>query len=118
MGTVKDLSNMKFGKLSVLYQNGFAIDKKSGMRNAIWHCKCDCGKEIDVRGRNLTRGQTTSCGCLRKESHKGTRIRTKQFGCMECGSEKHYAKGLCKKCYEYHRLEKIRHKNELMNKGA
>lgn len=32
-----------------------------------WVCKCDCGNETVVFGSNLTRGHTTSCGCLKKE---------------------------------------------------
>ncbi len=30
----------------------------------IWHCKCDCGKEIDISGKYLRGGKTQSCGCL------------------------------------------------------
>lgn len=35
---------------------------------AVWHCKCDCGNEIDVRGACLRNGHTKSCGCLQKET--------------------------------------------------
>lgn len=31
----------------------------------LWHCRCDCGKEVDVRQSNLQNGWTKSCGCLR-----------------------------------------------------
>ena len=28
-----------------------------------WHCRCDCGSEIDVLGMSLKNGDTKSCGC-------------------------------------------------------
>jgi len=34
---------------------------------AYWHCRCKCGNEKDVDGRNLRNGTTQSCGCLNKE---------------------------------------------------
>lgn len=39
-------------------------------RKALWLCKCDCGneKEIIVRGSDLRRNHTKSCGCLQKEA--------------------------------------------------
>ena len=30
-----------------------------------WHCKCQCGNEIDVDTRNLNSGHTKSCGCMK-----------------------------------------------------
>lgn len=55
----KDLTNMRFGKLTVISDTG-----KTYAGNHIWHCKCDCGNEVDVRSNNLMRGETNSCGCL------------------------------------------------------
>lgn len=34
-------------------------------RARMYRCVCDCGKEGKVRGSDLTRGKTRSCGCLR-----------------------------------------------------
>ncbi len=33
-----------------------------------WHCKCDCGTYVNVRGADLKRGFTKSCGCLNSET--------------------------------------------------
>ena len=35
----------------------------SGTSHIVWHCQCDCGKEIETRSCNLLHGDTNSCGC-------------------------------------------------------
>ena len=55
----KDLTNQRFGKLTVMYDTKI---RRQG--NIVWHCKCDCGNEIDVREKCLIGGETQSCGCL------------------------------------------------------
>ena len=60
MGKIIDITNQKFGFLTALYPT------KLNNRFA-WHCKCDCGKEIDVDSNNLRTGKTKSCGCKTKE---------------------------------------------------
>jgi len=57
-----DLTGRRFGRLIVLHDTG---ERKN--RCVAWHCKCDCGNEVDVRGDNLTSGNTTSCGCYNRE---------------------------------------------------
>lgn len=52
-----DRTGKRYGSLTALYH--------VGGRN--WMCKCDCGKEIIVDGRNLTCGHTKSCGCTKDE---------------------------------------------------
>lgn len=37
---------------------------------ATWWCKCKCGNVIEVKGVNLRRSGTKSCGCLQKEKVK------------------------------------------------
>lgn len=32
-----------------------------------WRCRCDCGREVVVRGANLSSGNTRSCGCWHRE---------------------------------------------------
>lgn len=56
--------NERYGKLTTCYVVG------SKNRCKLWHCKCDCGNEIDVVSVSLSSGNTKSCGCLHKESMK------------------------------------------------
>ena len=49
----------KFGKLTILDLN---------MSGGYYRCKCDCGKEVKVPKYNIISGNTTSCGCQRKET--------------------------------------------------
>lgn len=58
MFQVKDLTGMRFGKLTVA-----ALTEKREARYSVWHCKCDCGKECDVDSKRLQRGTITDCGC-------------------------------------------------------
>ena len=54
------LIGQSFGDLTV-------IDKVNSNSNyTMWKCRCVCGEEIIVRGNNLTYGNTTNCGCNRR----------------------------------------------------
>lgn len=61
-----DLSNKKFGRLTVICKHDDIIDKK-GRYFTSWKCKCDCGNECVVPTRSLQSGNTRSCGCLKSE---------------------------------------------------
>ena len=63
---IKDITGRKFGKLTAL----FALNEVRGS-SYMWHCVCECGNELDVRLSSLTSGNTTSCGCQRREKLKG-----------------------------------------------
>lgn len=41
-------------------------------RHAQWLCQCECGTTKVVPGINLARGDSKSCGCLRKERVRET----------------------------------------------
>lgn len=59
---VKDIAGQRFFRLTARYpaeaQNG---------RGIVWHCRCDCGTEIDVPYNDLVYGNMKSCGCQKKE---------------------------------------------------
>lgn len=65
MGTYKDLSGQRFGKLTVIKRNGTTNNGK-----VIWECICDCGNSTKVTTCSLRTGNTRSCGCLYKQSRK------------------------------------------------
>ena len=65
MSTFKDLTGQKFGRLTVLKQNGW-YTYPSGKRWSKWLCLCECGKQKSFRYNNLTSGNTQSCGCYHK----------------------------------------------------
>lgn len=58
-----DLTGKKYGKLTVISQQG--TDKNG---QTLWLCLCECGKETVVLSSNLRRGKTKSCGCWRREN--------------------------------------------------
>lgn len=65
-----DLTDMKFGRLSVKGRAGF--DGKT-----LWRCLCDCGEERVVRGTHLRSGRQVSCGCQRADT---ARLRMTKHG--------------------------------------
>lgn len=66
MDGIKDLTNQKFGKWTVLNRAEDYIDKH-GHHHRKWHCICGCDKqtERDVLESSLLHGSSTSCGCNR-----------------------------------------------------
>lgn len=61
-----DLSGQRFGRLIVLKRCGHHTNK-SGKKNILWQCICDCGNISLVQSRNLRVGKTSSCGCWATE---------------------------------------------------
>ena len=61
--TSENLVGMKFGRLTVMDRES----PKSKKTKGLWICKCECGNVIKVNTNNLKSGNTTSCGCKRKE---------------------------------------------------
>lgn len=62
----EDLTGKRFGKL--------VVKKRADNQNkrTMWLCRCDCGEETIVEAYSLKTGNTSSCGCLKFESHNAT----------------------------------------------
>lgn len=75
---VKDITGMKFGRLSV---TSYAGTKYYGKwKGALWQCLCSCGKKVEVVGSSLRKGNTLSCGCLGKEIRTARLTKHGQYG--------------------------------------
>jgi hypothetical protein len=70
---VIDMAGQRIGKLTVIDRAG---NEKNG--NALWRCRCDCGKEVIASGHRLRRGERKSCGC-------GYRKQKREKFCEYCG---------------------------------
>lgn len=62
----ENLIGMKFGRLTVIDREPPKGKKDRGL----WVCKCSCGNITRVTTHVLKSGNTTSCGCMRKEKTK------------------------------------------------
>lgn len=58
-----DIKDRRFGRLTAIKRLG--SDTK---RQTFWFCRCTCGNTTTVRAVSLRKGDTRSCGCLRKEA--------------------------------------------------
>lgn len=56
-----------FGRLTVIDK----AERRNGRES--WLCKCECGNEVVVIGKNLKNGNTKSCGCLRLDRVRETK---------------------------------------------
>ena len=61
-----DITGQKFGRWTVLYENG-RLKEPRGRLVPLWHCRCDCGEERDLRAGTLKSGLSLSCGCFKYE---------------------------------------------------
>lgn len=60
---IEDLVGQTFGKLTVLYQNDHKM--VTSYKTQRWHCKCECGNEIDAGSSELKFKSKQSCGCVK-----------------------------------------------------
>lgn len=78
MPKIVDLIGKKFGRLTVTGRT--SRQSKTGKRQAKWTCKCECGEVTEVCGYSLKNGDSTSCGCRRKEVSKALGAATRIHG--------------------------------------
>lgn len=62
-----DITGNRYGNLVVIKKDGHHI-RRSGRKDVIWECKCDCGNLTKVIKSNLQNGGTISCGCVQKKN--------------------------------------------------
>ena len=67
---IKDITGQRFGRLTVLGDSG-----KRFHRSIVWHCRCDCGKELDVPSTYLQNGQVQNCDDCRVKEPTVKRMR-------------------------------------------
>lgn len=60
-----DLTNKKFGLLTVIQYLETKLVGKNNSQAAVWECLCECGKTTKVTTLNLMHGNVQSCGCMR-----------------------------------------------------
>ena len=53
---INDRAGRRYGLLTAVRWTGQLLNGK-----AVWLCRCDCGREVEVAGNRLTRA--SSCGC-------------------------------------------------------
>ena len=75
MRDIKDLTGMKFGRLTALEPT-----KERDRCSVVWFCVCDCGQTKLAASDRLQRGYVKSCGCLNQE-------RIQKF--LEAGQKRH-----------------------------
>lgn len=61
-----DITGQRFGRLTALYPTRGRDVKGS----VLWHCRCDCGQELEASYNDLAYSNLVSCGCRKKEHDK------------------------------------------------
>ena len=102
MGTKINLTNQRFGRLTVIQDSGKRTGgHRHGYGHVIYGCRCDCGNWINAISGNLRNGRTQSCGCLSREQAKAQgRMNVKHGDCK--GRIYHTWQGMKRKCYNSH----------------
>lgn len=82
---VVEMVGQKYGRLTVISR-----EPNNKRYDACWLCKCECGNQKVVAGRNLRGGNSRSCGCLDREAQvtRGLRRRGKNHPLWKGGRRK------------------------------
>ncbi len=102
MSKLRNLSDQRFGRLTVLGRDNTVYQHKK--QSTRWWCKCDCGKIISVISYDLTRGHTNSCGCYHKQQARNSltaiRARNSNYGKSKTKSYRCW-KAMMSRCYNH-----------------
>lgn len=88
-----NIDGQRFGKLVVLRRNQEA---STAVGHLIFDCRCDCGNEITVYGRELRSGRKTSCGCDSRTAKNIAADFSRKHGCSVCADKKYCNRTICK----------------------
>lgn len=98
---IDDLTNQKFGRLTVL-----GLDTEKQSRKTYWICQCECGTIKSCRSDSLKSGAVISCGCRKKEQDKENL--TKHYDHMQSGTRLYYIwQGMKARCYNEHNIRYV-----------
>ena len=59
-----DITGQRFHRLIAMYPT----NRRDSKGSVIWHCRCDCGNEIDFPYNVLVYSSIKSCGCQKKDN--------------------------------------------------
>lgn len=107
----------RYGLLTIIAFVGTTDGYGNGGKEALWECRCDCGKTVVKKMRNLRKGSCPSCGCFTSQNgHKpfrfeeGNKVKTQysnfliqsKFRKLKKNSRSHekYYVCECLKCHE------------------
>lgn len=68
----RDITGQRFGILTALYPT----EKRDRDQSVVWHCRCDCGREVEHSCADLQRKNYISCGCLKRIAEEQLKDRT------------------------------------------
>jgi hypothetical protein len=96
MSSTKNMTGLRFGRLSVLKRAG-----SDGGGKATWLCRCDCGRKATVTGASLRGRNTKSCGCYGQQTGhlNTTHGHLKSY---QVTSEYVVWRGMLARCYQPH----------------
>ena len=80
------LVGKKYGRLTVLNRSRDKVCS-GGYPEPYWLCECICGERKIVRAYDLTKKNTLSCGCLKRE--KNSAAKSHGFACHRNGKQVH-----------------------------
>ena len=101
----KDLTGQRFGHLTVLEEAGKSNNQ------IIWYCQCDCERITTVKGGNLKKARTRSCGCYKKKNT--AKRNTKHSHCKKGPSPTYISwQRMLSRCYDSNNSEHHRYGNQ------
>lgn len=62
-----NISGERYGLLVSIHKVGVKVFP-AGQRRSIWRFRCDCGNEVDKTLMDVRRGDTKSCGCVKRKN--------------------------------------------------